>query len=334
MAVLATGVPTLIDFAKSLDPNGQVARVIEMLTLRNEILQDMPFMEGNLPTGHQVTIRTGLPASYWRMLNLGIAASTGDTTQIVEQTGMLESYSVVDVDTAKLNGNEKAFRALQAAPHYESMSQEFASTLFYGAATSPEEFIGLANRYSVLTGPAISANVIDGAGTDAAGQTSIWLIGWHAEGITGIYPRGTSAGIMHEDLGKLLWQTSTTFGAGQMMAYVEHWQQKGGVCVADWRQGVRIANIDVSNLVADSSAADLTTLMSEAISRIQAINLGTPVFYMNRTVQRKLETQGRADVIAGGQLSYDMVDGKRRTSFQGIPIHICDAILNTEEPVV
>ena len=60
------GAVTLVDFAKSLDPNGQVARTIDILSQTNEVIDDMIWTEGNLPTGHRTTIRVGLPTVVWR----------------------------------------------------------------------------------------------------------------------------------------------------------------------------------------------------------------------------------------------------------------------------
>jgi major capsid protein gp7 len=333
MAALSTGAPTLLDFKKSLDPNGAIARVIEQLAQRNDILQDMPFMEGNLEVGHQTTIRTGLPTPAWRLLNAGIQPTKATTAQVTEQCGMLESYSQVDVALADLNGNAGAFRAAQARPHYEAMAQEAAATIFYGAATAQEEFVGLVPRYSVLSGAPISSNVISAGGSDAADQTSIWLIVWHSEGITGIYPKGSQAGIKHTDKGVQTVYGATGIGGSMFEAYVEHWVWKLGLCVADWRQAVRICNIDVSNITANSSVADLVDHMEHACSKIHSLDFGKAVFYMNRTAKRALDRLARADVSAGGQLDYNVVDGKRLTSFQGVPIHICDAILNSEDVV-
>jgi hypothetical protein len=42
MASVGSTVLTLVDFAKSLDPNGSVAAVIELLSITNEILLDLP----------------------------------------------------------------------------------------------------------------------------------------------------------------------------------------------------------------------------------------------------------------------------------------------------
>jgi hypothetical protein len=63
MAVLQANALTLADHAKRVDPDGKIPKIVEMLSQTNEILDDMAFVEGNLPTGHQCTIRTGLMAS-------------------------------------------------------------------------------------------------------------------------------------------------------------------------------------------------------------------------------------------------------------------------------
>ena len=122
-ATLSTGALTLLDWAKRLDPDGKVPTIVEMLGQTNEILEDMVFREGNLPTGHRTTIRTGLPVVYWRMLNQGVPPSKSTTAQVDEQAGMLEAWSEVDKDLALLNGNVSAFRLSEAKAFLEAMNQ-------------------------------------------------------------------------------------------------------------------------------------------------------------------------------------------------------------------
>jgi hypothetical protein len=69
MATLSIKAMTLADAAKRKDPSGKTAKIVELLSQTNEILNDMMFMEGNLPTGHRVTVRTGLPTAYYRLTN-------------------------------------------------------------------------------------------------------------------------------------------------------------------------------------------------------------------------------------------------------------------------
>lgn len=336
MAGLGGNVLTLVDFAKRLDPDGKVPEIAELLAQTNEVLTDMLWMEGNLPTGHRSTVRTGLPTVAWRLLNQGVAVSKSTTAQIDEGVGILEAWSEVDVDLAMLNGNQAAFRLSEAMAFIEAMNIEMASTLFYGnSSTAPEEYTGYAIRYSALTGAANSQNVITGSGA-GSDNSSIWLVCWGAMTTHGIFPKGSKAGLQHMDHGEqTVSSTSSTSGVAgsRLRVFQDQWQWKCGVVLKDWRYVVRIPNIDISNLVAKSSAADLVELMIKAIHRIPSLKLGKPVFYMNRTVFQMLDIQRRDDVIAGGGLVYKDVDGISTPTFRGIPVRICDALTETEAVV-
>jgi hypothetical protein len=333
MAVLGSNVLTLADWAKRLDPDGKVPTIVELLAQTNEVLLDMGWREGNLPTGHRVTVRTGLPTAAWRLLNQGVQPSKSTTAQIDEGCGMLEAWSEVDKDLAELNGNSSEFRLSEAQAFIEAMNIEMASTLFYGnSGVSPEEFTGLAARYSLLSA-ANGQNIVNanGAGSD---NSSVWLICWGENTVHGIFPKGSKAGLTHDDHGLVTVETTAGIAGTRMRAYQDQWQWKCGIALRDWRYVVRIANIDISNLVAKSSAADLIELMIKAIHRLPSMRLGKCVFYMNRTVFQMLDIQRRDDVISGGGLVYKDVDGMLVPTFRGIPIRICDALLETEATVV
>lgn len=335
MAGLGGNVLTLVDFAKRLDPEGKVPEIAELLAQTNEVLTDMLWMEGNLPTGHRSTVRTGLPTVAWRLLNQGVAVSKSTTAQIDEGVGILEAWSEVDVDLAMLNGNQAAFRLSEAMAFIEAMNIEMASTLFYGnSSTAPEEYTGYAIRYSSLTATN-GQNVITGSGA-GSDNSSVWLVCWGAMTTHGIFPKGSKAGLQHMDHGEqTVSSTAATAGVAgsRLRVYQDQWQWKCGVVLKDWRYVVRIPNIDISNLVAKSSAADLVELMIKAIHRIPSLKLGKPVFYMNRTVFQMLDIQRRDDVIAGGGLVYKDVDGMMTPTFRGIPVRVCDALTETEAAV-
>ena len=101
---------TYADWAKRMDDGYKVASIIEILSQTNEILDDMLVVEGNLPTGHKTTIRTGLPQATWRLLNTGVPNAKSTTAQLVDTCGNLETYAVIDKDIADLNGNTQEFR--------------------------------------------------------------------------------------------------------------------------------------------------------------------------------------------------------------------------------
>jgi major capsid protein gp7 len=325
-----TGV-SLLDVAKTLDPDGRPAKIAELLSQNNEILLDMPWYEGNLPTGHRVTVRTGLPDVAFRKLNKGVPASKARTQQIDEACGSLEARCTVDKQLAELNGNTAAYRMQQAMAFIESMNQTMASTLFYGdTSVDPEKFLGLAPRFGDLSGPENADNIIDGAGT-GTDNTSIWLIGWGTNSIHGIYPKGTKAGLAHEDLG--LDDVADADG-NFYRAYKDWYQWLCGVSMPDWRYVVRICNIDSSDLTKNAATgADIIDLMTQALERIHSLSGVTPVFYCNRRVRSFLRRQ-TVNKVASGTLAYDMVGGKPVMRFSEVPVRMCDALLLNEARVV
>jgi len=327
MATLNANALTLADWAKRLDPDGKVSSIVELLSQTNEILSDMLFVEGNLPTGHRTTVRTGLPTVAWRLLNQGVQPSKSTTAQIDEACGMMEAWSEVDVELAKLNGNVAAFRLSEAQAFIEAMNQEMASTLFYGnSGTAPEEFTGLSARYSSLS--AANGQNIVSAGGSQSDNSSIYLICWGSQTVHGIFPKGSKAGLDHKDHGEVTVETSAGIAGTRMRAFQDQWTWKCGVALRDWRYVVRIANIDIS-----SDNADYIDLMTKAYHRIPAMGMGKCAFYMNRTIRQRLDLLRRADITTGGGLNYENVDGKYVPHFRGIPIRVCDALLETEATV-
>ena len=343
MAVLPNTNLTLADWAKRIEPGGKVDKVVELLSQTNDILDDAVFLQGNLPTGHRATIRTGLPTVYWRALNQGIPSSKSTTVQVDEACAILEARSEVDKDLAMLNGNTPEFRMSEDRPFLEAMNQTMAYTMFYGnPATDPKTFLGLAPRYSALTGAGNSQNVLD-AGGSGSDNTSIWLVVWGDETVFCPFPKGSQAGLLHENLGEqtIYTQSGTTAYASsseRMQALVTRYQWKAGMIVKDWRYAVRICNVDVSELVSvtgDQELTDYTTnvipLMARAIDRIPNLRMGRPAFYMNRTAKSGLAIQSMAR-----QSNVLTVEAGLKgivTSFLGIPIRICDQITNTETAV-
>jgi hypothetical protein len=330
---LSTGALTLIDWAKRVDPDGKIPDIVELLEQTNEMLADMLWKEGNLPTGHRTTVRTGLPSVFWRLLNQGVTPSKSTTAQIDEGTGMLEAWSEVDVDLAMLNGNVSSFRLSEAKAFLEAMNQEMQSTIIYGnAGLAPEEFTGLAVRYSDLTAESAD-NIILGGGDDGhTDLTSIWLVAWGEETVCGIFPKGSKAGLQHNDYGEVTVEVTAGVAGSRMRAFQERYQWKGGIAVKDWRYVVRIPNIDVSELSGTSNPADLIDLMEHAIELLPN-RLGKPVFYMNRTIRRHLRRQVRESVGNGGGITFENFAGRRTMFFSEVPVRTVDAILNTESLV-
>jgi hypothetical protein len=337
MSTLATETLTLLDYSKRLAPDGAVETdIVETLSQTNDILTDMLWMQGNLENGHRVTMRTGLPTGTWRKLNQGVASSKSTTAQVDEACGKYFQRGKIDIDLAAINGNSAAFRLSENEPHMEAMSQEMAETLFYGDTDSaPEKFLGLAPRYSDKAA-GNGQNILDAGGT-GDDNASIWLVCWGKKSAFGMFPRGTNAGIKHKVI-----QDNTGDGATDVedddgrsyRAYVDEYSWNAGMCLKDWRYVVRIANIDISDLLALSSTQLVTAqtfvlkLMKRALDRVPNLMGVKPVFYMNRTLQSligvgAMEKQINVLTIEQGLNSFT-------EKFLGVPVRKCDALLNSE----
>jgi len=329
MATQATNTYTLLDWAKQLDPDGQPARIINLLSQRNEILQDLVTLEGNLPTGHQSTQLTGLPATAWRLMNQGVPEGKDQTVQVTDTCGMLEAWSKVDVDVAMLNGNTAAFRLNRAKTFLDSMNQNMVSTLFYGnTALNPERFLGLAPRYSLLSA-GNGDNIIDAGGT-GSDNMSVWLVTWDEMCCHGIFPKGSQVGLIHEDLGL---ETVLDASSNPYRAYRDRYQWKIGLALPDWRYVVRIANIDVSLLIAETAPNDnLVRLMIRAQGKVPSATYGKRAFYLNSVGYTMLKIQALAKSNAA--LTIEKAANQFEMSFFGVPIRRVDALLTTEARVV
>lgn len=333
MSTINGTVSSLADHVKRLAPDGSILTVAELLEQMHPMIADAPFKQGNLPTGHLDGVRVGLPSVAWRLLNGGTIPSKSRTAQITEHCGILEAWSEVDVDLASLNGNTAEWRMSEASAFLEAMAQEMGQTLIYGnSGTAPEEFTGLTARFSAISGATNAQNVISGSGS-GSDNSSVWLTGWGERSLFAMFPNGSQAGLQHNDYGEQTLENAGGVTGARMRVLQERFQWKAGMFMKDWRQVVRIPNIDISNLVAKSSAADLTELMIKAMHRVWNLSSAKFIFYMNRTCLGMLDIQRRDDVQAGGQLTYEMVDGVSKPFFRGIPIHISDALLETEATV-
>lgn len=341
MATVGSVAVTMHDLLKRLDPNLEIATIIEVLKQDNPILDDMMYTEANGLTSHRTTIRTGLPEAAWRLLNYGVPRSKSKTTQVEDRIGMLETWAVIDKSLADLNNNSAEFMLSEDRAFLEGMGQQVARTLFYGDLTiDPASFLGLTPRYNDLNPDAAETAeyVYNYGGTNPASNTSIWLISWGDRATSVTYPRGSNIGLTRNRI-----SLGGPNGAGpipdengnEYLAYKTHYKWDIGLVVRDWRYNYRICNIDVSELdtmisngAALSSENKLYRVMIDAVNSVPNLASVRPFWYCNKTVGTML------DIIAAEKpnvyLNIGEFEGRKVTMFRGIPIRITDAIENAE----
>ncbi len=326
MAELGDGNITLQEWGKRNDPDGTSAEIVELMEETNEILQDMPYIEGNLPTGHRSTTRTGLPSVVWRKLNKGVPNSKSTTVQVDDTMGMLEGYSDVDIALADLNGNTASFRLSEAKAFFQAMGNDKATNLIYGdSSLDPEQPLGFAPRYPYKDSP----NVVDFAGT-GSDVTSIWIVDWGPETVTGIFPKGSNAGMIHMNKG----QQSVLDGDGNKYeAYQDWYKLTTGLSVRNWRHVVRCCNVESTGLTGSPlNLIDKMYLLIAALNKLPNRNSGNIRIYCNEDVFTQFDVAAY-DKTVPNVYTVD-AGGKHQTVFMGHPIRKCDAILSSEVALI
>jgi hypothetical protein len=338
MATLSSGQLTLADYSKRMGPDGKIDPIAEMLSQQNEILEDVVYIEANQPTSHVSTIRTGLPAVYWRQYNAGVPSSKSTTAQITEPCAMLEARSHIDAKLLMLNGNSAGFRLSEESPFIEAMGQEMVGKFFNGnVGTDLKTFSGLATRFSSTTA-GNGGNVILGGGT-GSDNASMYLVVWGEQTVFAPFPKGSRAGLMTRDLGE---ESVQDANGGWFQAARSLFQWDAGLVVKDWRYVVRIANIDASDWVgvtgtqASTASTNVIKLMMRAIARIPNLSMGRAAFYCNRSIQEGLMIQAleKSSSALGIKPALSQFGASmNQLEFMGIPVRRVDQLSIAESLV-
>lgn len=336
MSTLGTGVLTLLDMAKELGPNHEITQVINILAQEDEFLPFLPMMECNDGTTHIGSVVTQLPTAQFRAMNEAVNPSKGDSTQERFATGLMTQFSRCDEQLAKLSGNPGQFRVNAAKKHLEAMKQLGLATLFYGnGTTTPKSFNGLSVHYNSLSTATqtSAANVINAAGTQDSPSDlcSIWAVSLGSDTIHGLYPKGTQGGMSRADRGVVLVPGATGATGSILPMFVDEFNWWLGLAILDWRAAGRVANIDISDRLAATDSV-IPGLVRRLLASVEP-GTGKLVLVMNRSAKYIFNEEIRREVGGGGGLTYENVDGRNVTTYQGVPVLRCDALTSTETAV-
>ncbi len=337
MAIIGNTYLGLIDVMKR--EGNELGDIVEALHTLNPVMKDANVLECNMGTKHRASIRTGLPSVSWGALYEGIKQSKSTTTEVDDVTGFVEGLSTVDSRLLKIAGKNAAkVRMSESNPFLEAMSQEFEKTFWYSnIGSSPRKFHGFFARYNALTNP----NVINGGGV-GSDNTSIAMITWGDQATSIITPEGMGAGIDREDKGE---HRVLDPNGDPYYAKDELFTQHGGCHVKDWRYSGRVANIDVSDVIAGTRT--INPLLRKLYYKLQGrrtygmqnqggiIGATNTVIYMNRTLLEALDAESTNGASTDNfvRLKTREIQGEEITTWRGIPIRDTDNILNTETRV-
>lgn len=310
---------TLLELARNIDPQGNLIKVAEILTKTNYIWDDIPWFEANDIFSHVHAQEFSEPSGEWRVLNDGVGLASPTTEQVRDVLAMLEQYSESDVALTNAAPNPMQFRNNRARRILRGMASTFITGLFYGNnGTDSGTFNGLAVRLDALTNNVISCS---GTGSDL---TSAYVVQWGEGKVWGGYPRGAQIGLQHRDLGEV---TAQTTSGKQFQAFRDHFKIHGGLVVEDYRCIGRVCNIETTGT---TNTFDEDALI-ECMNNMDNDWAGAGI-YVNKTVMTQMEIR----VKDKSNITYAYADGLAPgpvLTFKGVPVRLCENILNTESAV-
>ncbi len=331
MAVVGNTYLSLKDKLSQTEDGKVTSTIIDLLAQTNVIIEDAIVEECNDGTSHKTTIRNGLPTVEFRKFYQGVSPSKGEYTQVTDTTAMLETYSQVDKALADLNADSNQFRLNEAGAFLEAMNSTVQTNIFYGnKGVNDAAFDGLAVRYNKISDKknTIGNQVLDAGGTGNK-NSSIWFVTWGHLHTHLLYPKGTKAGLQHEDKGV---QTAVDADGKMYEVYRDHWSWNVGLSVRNFKSIVRIANIDVEALEGDG-AADLIKLMVKAYHKHNKHSKGgKSVIYTSEAIGTALHLQAMNSKNVN--LSISEFAGEPVVKFLGIPVKTCDQLVDNESQVL
>lgn len=231
---------TALELIKRNGYSADQRRIIEAMSVTNQILMDMPVFEANDGAVHTHLVRKALPAGQRRALNQGVAAIATQTDTKKDIITEIAGESIVDAVLVERALDKNAFLMDEASGIIEGMGQTQAEDIIYGDnGTDPASINGFATRRAKL-----DDKLCVSMGGSGNALTSLFLVKMGRRGTSLIYPRGAEGvGVKRENNGVGM---VTKADGTRMRAYSNYFDAQYGVSVGDERSLIRLANIAIN----------------------------------------------------------------------------------------
>jgi len=327
---------TLIDVVQeytSTDATAQYLWAAQVLNRKCPLIQMMPMVPSNQILSNIGSRDTVIGTAQTRSFNYGVPVTVTKSAPFVDPIALFEDYSEVDKSLWEIQNDPNAWRQNQDRRKVEGLVQGVENMLIYGNInTSPGGFNGLATRFYSLTyrpngDTSWPYNVLSGSGT-GSDLTSVYALELGPDKVFCTFPRNTAGGLRIRDLGE---DTKVDAAGGLYQVLRTHFQWYVGLAIADERCVQRYCNIESTGT---TNIFSFDTLLA-AIGRLpeRGSDPGT-VIVCNRTIKTQLDIAAMNK--ANNMLTIDSTGsffGQHVTRFMGIPILVCDKILDTESTV-
>lgn len=309
---------TALELVKRNGASADARRIIETLSITNQLLWDMPVMEANDGVVHTHLVRTAIPKGQRRKLNQGVKSVATQTDTVKDIITEVADLSVVDAKIVEHAVDQNQVLMDEASGIIEGMGLTQAEDIIYGDnGKDPASINGFATRRKKLGDQCWS---MKGSGSDL---TSIYLVKMGRQGTALIHPRGaTDIGVKRTNYGKSM----VEMGDGRKMeAYQNYFSAEYGISVGDQRSLFRLCNI-----AANMDADELIREILHAYRKLMPGD-GSVVLYANGDILHKIDMS----ITDKGNVNYLATDplGRETQFLRNIRLRQVDSIRNDESAI-
>lgn len=320
MAILnSTDQLTALELIKRNGYSADQRRIIESMSVTNQILMDMPVFEANDGAVHTHLVRKSIPKGQRRALNQGVKPVSTQTDTKKDIITEVADESIVDAVLVERALDKNAFMMDEASGIIEGMGLTQVEDIIYGDNGKEAESInGFATRRKK-----IDNKTTVGLGGSGNALTSLYLVKMGRRGTSLIYPRGAEGvGVKRENNGVGM---VTKADGSRIRAYSNYFSAQYGVSVGDERSLIRLANI--------AANMDAETLVHEILHCYRNLmpGDGTVVLYGNADMLHKIDMY----ITDKGNVNYSATDplGRVTQFLRDIRLRQVDAIRNDESAI-
>lgn len=302
--------PTLLDIAKLNNTDPVVGLIEEAAQIHPELTMGIARSIKGLQ--YRTKVRTSVPSVTFRDANEGQAAIKSTFENRLVETYILNPRWEADVAVADAyEDGPEAYIALEAAGVLEGALQTLCKTFYYGTNATfgdAKGFPGLVQSYDATN------MVVDAGGTTDDVASSVWAVKWGFQSCHWVL--GNSAEISVDDVRKETVLDSG--GSNRFTAYVQELLARPGLQVGNIKHVARIKKLttDTGKGLTDDLMADLLELFPAGVKP-------DAIFMSRRSLGQ----------LRGSRTAYDPLGrpAERPTEYDGIPLQVSDAIVNTEK---
>ena len=314
--------PTLIDIAIQNAADGAVGLIDETIEAHPEL--DVMPARTIRGINYKTLVRITLPTVAFRDANEGTAATKGDYVNRLIETFILNPNWQCDKAVAdRHEDGPQSYIAVEAGAIMEAAMQHLCSIFYYGTIdTNRHATAGDAKAFNGLhsqLGVSVAANIlVDGGGTSATTGSSVFMVKGGPKGVQWVWGNNGSLDIspVREE------RVADSGGTNEFTAYFQELLAYPGLQIGSTQCVGRIGELT------EDASCKLTDTMLAALWAKFPVAIKPDHIFMNRRSQRQLRDSRiwatGGTVIEGGKpvpFSYE---------WEGVPIHITDAIENTE----